>query len=199
MDHLGIGPAVGGDSIYNGADDNASGTAALLAIARAFASLPEAPPRTVLFLAVSGEEYGLWGSEYFAAHPPVPVDSIVAAVNLDMISRNSVTTVLVGGLLLSTLGDQATAAAARHPELALAVAPGPAGGSDHVPFAARDIPWIFFFTGLHATYHTPDDEVALTDPNQAARIARLAFYTVHAAASTPERPAWKVGFGAAVP
>jgi hypothetical protein len=83
LDHLGIGEPVKGDSIYNGALDNASGSAALLEVARAFASLATAPRRSVLFVAVTGEEEGLLGSDYYAEHPTVPLERIVANVNMD--------------------------------------------------------------------------------------------------------------------
>lgn len=82
-DHLGVGPEIGGDRIYNGAVDNASGTAALLCLARAFASAKEAPERTVIFLATTAEEKGLLGSEYYAAHPVVPLSKTVIALNKD--------------------------------------------------------------------------------------------------------------------
>ncbi|HEY2031658.1 MAG TPA: M28 family peptidase, partial [Myxococcales bacterium] len=83
IDHLGIGPAMNGDTIYNGAIDNASGTSGMLEVARAFAALPQRPPRSIVALAVTGEEKGLQGSEYFSLHPTVPIQSIVADVNLD--------------------------------------------------------------------------------------------------------------------
>src|SRR3954454_22001318 len=85
-DHLGIGDPVNGDNIYNGAADNASGTSALLEIARAFASMPTAPRRSLLFLVVTGEEEGLLGSDFYAHNPTVPTSSIVADVNMDEIS-----------------------------------------------------------------------------------------------------------------
>jgi hypothetical protein len=86
LDHVGIGEPVNGDTIYNGAVDNASGTAALLEIARAFAASSERPKRSLLFLAVTGEEAGLLGSDYYARHPTVPVAQIVANINMDGIS-----------------------------------------------------------------------------------------------------------------
>ena len=82
LDHLGIGEPVNGDSIYNGALDNASGSAALLEVARAFTSLPTAPRRSVLFVAVTGEEEGLLGSDYYAEYPTVPLERMVANVNI---------------------------------------------------------------------------------------------------------------------
>jgi hypothetical protein len=83
LDHLGIGPPINGDAIYNGAVDNASGVSAALEVARAFAALPKRPPRSILVVGVTGEEKGLQGSEYYSLHPTVPIDSIVANVNLD--------------------------------------------------------------------------------------------------------------------
>jgi hypothetical protein len=104
MDHVGIGrPDASGDSIYNGADDNASGTAALVALAGAFAAMPQPPARSILFLAVSGEEKGLLGSRWFAEHPTVPIDAIVANINLDMIGRNAPDTIVVIGKEYSSL------------------------------------------------------------------------------------------------
>src|SRR5258708_15125870 len=86
-DHLGIGkPDAKGDSIYNGAADNASGTAALLQIARAFKSLPEKPERTIIFLSVTAEEQGLLGSAYYAQHPVHPLSTTVANLNIDVLN-----------------------------------------------------------------------------------------------------------------
>ena len=86
LDHLGIGDPVKGDSIYNGAADNASGTAALLEMARAFSGMKTAPRRSLLFLAVTGEEEGLLGSDYYAHYPTVPMAQIVADINMDEVS-----------------------------------------------------------------------------------------------------------------
>jgi len=82
-DHLGVGPPVDGDAIYNGALDNAIGCAGILEIARAFAALPQRPRRDILFIAVAGEEKGLLGSDYYASHPTVPLASIAANINID--------------------------------------------------------------------------------------------------------------------
>ena len=86
LDHLGIGDPVNGDAIYNGAGDNASGTAALIEIARTFTRMPQAPRRSLLFIAVTGEEDGLLGSDYYAHNPTVPPPQIVADVNMDEVS-----------------------------------------------------------------------------------------------------------------
>ncbi len=190
LDAKGLVPPVGTDSICNGADDNASGTAAVLELAEAFAGTAPRPRRSVLFLLVSGEERGLWGSQWFVDHPTVPLASIVAVVNLDMIGRNAPGAVQAGGLDLSTLGTAVARAALEHPEVGLTVSPGPTSGSDHVPFWSKGIPFVFLFAGLHADYHRPTDAPATVDADKAARVARLAFYAALAAADADARPEW---------
>ncbi|HEY8469972.1 MAG TPA: M20/M25/M40 family metallo-hydrolase, partial [Longimicrobiales bacterium] len=198
MDHVGIGvPDASGDSIYNGADDDASGTSALVEVAEAFAALPERPARSLIFLAVSGEEKGLLGSRHFVDHPPVPIRSIVANINLDMIGRNSPDSIAAVGLDYSSLGPLAQEVARAHAEeLGLTVAPDlwPEERlffrSDHFNFAAKEIPAIFFFAGLHEDYHRPSDEVERLDADKAARVTRLVFYLGHRIATDPEAPRW---------
>src|SRR5690606_19369155 len=107
FDHVGVNPNrpdATGDSIYNGADDNASGTSGLLEVARAFASLPKAPARSLVFLAVSGEEKGLLGSRYYSDNPTLPLEKIVANINVDMIGRNAPDSIVVIGQEYSSLG-----------------------------------------------------------------------------------------------
>src|SRR6185436_891029 len=117
MDHVGVGAAVNGDSIYNGADDDASGTSTVVEIAEAFASLQPRPRRSIVFLTVSGEERGLWGSNWFASHPPVPVERIVADLNIDMVGRNWSDTIVAIGREHSDLGATLAQVNGRHPEL----------------------------------------------------------------------------------
>jgi hypothetical protein len=197
MDHVGIGrPDATGDSIYNGADDNASGTAALMAIARAFASLPEAPARSILFVAVSGEEKGLLGSRWFADHPTVPLDAMVANINLDMIGRNAPDSIVVIGQEYSSLGPLVRNVAATRPDLGLTVAQDLWPDqrfffrSDHFSFAAKEIPALFFFAGVHEDYHRPSDTADKIDFDKTARVARLAFLLAHQIAEDPARPEW---------
>jgi hypothetical protein len=196
MDHVGVGRPVRGDSIYNGADDNASGTAALLEVAQALSSLPIAPRRSILFLNVSGEEHGLLGSEAFTRNPTVPVSSIVADINVDMISRNSPDSIVVIGKEYSSLGELVNAVGAQHPEIRLTVSDDiwPEERfffrSDHYNFARLEIPSLFFFAGVHNDYHQPSDEVSRIDPDKAARVARLIFYSVQEIANAPGRPKW---------
>jgi hypothetical protein len=198
MDHVGVGAAVAGDSIYNGADDNASGTVALLEVARALASLPEAqrPRRSVIFLHVSGEEKGLLGSRWFADHPTVPVERIVANVNVDMIGRNAPDSIVVIGKEYSTLGALVNRVAARHPELGLTASDDlwPEQQfffrSDHFNFARLEIPSIFFFSGVHEDYHRPSDHLERIDLAKTTRVTRLLFHTVREIADAGDRPAW---------
>lgn len=196
MDHVGIGDPVNGDSIYNGADDDASGTSGLLEVAEAFASLPTRPARSIIFLHVSGEEKGLLGSRWYSEHPTVPLDQIVANVNVDMIGRNAPDSVVVIGKDYSSLGDVVNAVGATHPELDLVAADDiwPEENfffrSDHFNFARKEIPAIFFFTGVHEDYHQVSDEVDTLDVDKAARVARLIFYTVQSIAENSAPPAW---------
>jgi hypothetical protein len=196
LDHVGVGEPVNGDSIYNGADDDASGNAALVEVAEALASLPTRPRRSVVFLHVSGEEKGLLGSEWYSDHPTVPLSQVVANVNVDMIGRNDPDSVVVIGKDYSTLGEVVNAVRERHPELNLVAADDiwPEQRfffrSDHFNFARKEVPAIFFFSGVHPDYHRPSDEVDKIDADKAARVARYIFYTVGDIASTAERPRW---------
>jgi hypothetical protein len=196
MDHVGVGQPVGGDSIYNGADDNASGTAAVMALAEAFARAKERPRRSVIFLTVSGEEAGLWGSAYFASHTPVPLDSIVADLNIDMIGRNWRDTIVAIGREHSDLGPTVARVAAAHPELRMATIDDPWPNesfyyrSDHYNFARRGVPVLFFFSGTHADYHGPDDEIDRIDFEKEMRIVRLLFYFGSEIANAADKPKW---------
>jgi len=197
MDHLGVGrPDAAGDSIYNGADDDASGTVAVVELAEAFAILDPAPKRSLLFLAVSGEEKGLWGSTYFVDFPPVPLDSMVADLNADMIARNWPDSIVVIGKEHSDLGKTLARVAEAHPELNMVpmddIWPDEDfySRSDHINFARKGIPILFFFNGTHDDYHQPGDELESIDAEKAARVTRLLFYLGLEVANAPERPKW---------
>jgi hypothetical protein len=198
MDHVGVGePDASGDSIYNGADDDASGTSALLEVAEAFAALQTPPARSLLFVAVSGEEKGLLGSQWFSDHPTVPVASMVANVNIDMVARNAPDSIVVIGQEYSSLGPLVRSVATGYPELGLTVSEDlwPEQRfffrSDHFNFARLEIPALFFFAGVHEDYHRPSDEVDLIDGDKVARVARLAFLTGLAVADAAEPPHWE--------
>jgi hypothetical protein len=197
MDHLGVGrPNAEGDSVYNGADDDASGTVAVVELAEAFSMLDPAPKRSMIFLAVSGEEKGLWGSEYFTTFPSVPVESLVADLNADMIARNWPDSIVVIGKEHSDLGKTLERVAAAHPELNMVpmddIWPDENfyGRSDHFNFARRGVPILFFFNGPHDDYHQVSDELENIDAEKAARITRLMFYLGLEVANAPERPKW---------
>jgi hypothetical protein len=201
MDHVGtIGsgqcPMLGADTICNGADDDASGTIAVVEAAAAFAQLHPRPKRSLLFLTVSGEERGLWGSDYFASHPPVPIDRIVADLNMDMVGRNWKDTIVVIGKEHSDLGSTLARVSARHPELHMAAIDDlwPAERfyfrSDHYNFARRGVPILFFFNGTHPDYHRPGDEPAKIDAEKESRIVKLVFYLGLEIANAAERPRW---------
>ncbi len=196
MDGLGVGQPVDGDSIYNGADDNASGTAAVLEVAEAMAALERPPRRSVVFLCVSGEEKGLLGSTWFVDHPPIPLSRIVANLNIDMIGRNWEDTIAVIGKPYSSLGALVDSVAAAHPELGVTTVGDrwPSEGfffrSDHFSFARKGIPAVFFFNGVHEDYHQPSDEVERINFEKAARISRLIFEVALALANAEEPPRW---------
>jgi Zn-dependent M28 family amino/carboxypeptidase len=184
------------NTVCNGADDDASGTAAVMELAEAFAMLPVKPRRSIVFLAVSGEEKGLLGSRFYADHPTVPIESMVANVNLDMIGRNHPDSVVVIGQTYSSLGPLLHEVNERHPELGMTISDDlwPEQRfffrSDHFNFARREVPAIFFFTGTHEDYHAAGDTVDKIDLDKITRITRLIFHYANAIANDTERPVW---------
>lgn len=197
IDHLGVRWPVDGDSIYNGADDNASGTAAMLELAEAFARLDPAPRRSLLFAGFGAEEMGLRGSYRFTEAPPVPLERIDAVVNLDMVGRNWEDTIAVVASAPSLFAT-ADSAARLHPSVGLAVTedPWPEEGllrrSDQWPFIRRGIAGMLVTSGLHEDYHRPSDEADRLDYEKTARVSRWLFHLVLAfadreasAAATP--------------
>ncbi len=195
MDHVGVGEPVEGDSIYNGADDDGSGTAAVLELAEAFAGGP-APRRSVIFMTVSGEEKGLFGSRWYSEHPVFPLDRTVAALNMDMIGRNWKDTVVAVGKQESSLGATVDSVTAAHPELDMTVVEDrwPEQNfyrrSDHYNFARKGVPILFFFSGVHEDYHQPSDEVDRLDYDKTARIVRLVYLLGRSVADADEPPRW---------
>ncbi len=162
-----------GVEVHPGADDNASGTAAVLALARAFAAAGGAP-RTLVFALFSGEELGLLGAGAYLRDPPFPIERTVAMVNLDMIGRMRDATVYVGGLDSgSGLGPLVTSAA---DGLGLRVEPrgSPYGPSDHMSFYQHRVPVLFFHTGVHKDYHRVTDTWDRINADGLARVVALA-------------------------
>lgn len=197
MDHVGVGqPNEAGDSIRNGADDDGSGTIAVVELAEAFAMLAEPPKRSMIFLAVSGEESGLWGSRFFAENPGVSPDQLVANLNADMISRNARDTIVVIGKEHSDLGETMNRVNEAHPELNLTASDDiwPEENfyrrSDHFNFARRGVPVLFFFCGTTEDYHGVDDEVEKMDITKATNVTRLMFYLGLELGNAVGRPQW---------
>ena len=204
QDHDGVRFAVAGDSIWNGADDNGSTSVALLAIARAWIKQPS--KRSALFIYHGAEERGLLGSLWHAAHPVVPLASMAAVLNGDMIGRNHPDTASLLGIqpphrnstglvqmaldannrtgkfVLDSLWDRPS-----HPE-------GWYFRSDHVPYARLNVPALFFSTNLHDDYHTPRDNPDRIDYAKLTRMTKWMFLTGWIVANAKERPAIDVGF-----
>ena len=157
-DHLGYG--IGKKkAIHNGADDNASGTTAMLELARRYCKRQEAPKRTLVFIAFSGEESGVLGSSHFVNHPTVPLSSIVAMINFDMVGRLRNEQLMVGGRGTAAGFKEILQQADDGSPLVLkSSGEGGYGPSDHISFALKKIPVLFFWTGIHSDYHTPTDD-----------------------------------------
>ena len=196
MDHVGIGAPVDGDSIYNGADDDASGTTGVIELAEALSMPGARPKRSVVFLTVSGEEHGLWGSAWFSEHPVVPMSQVVADLNIDMIGRNWKDTIVVIGKEHSDLGATLDRVNRAHPELRMKAIDDiwPEENfyfrSDHYNFARKGVPILFFFNGTHPDYHGPNDEPDRIDAEKESRIVRLVYLITQEVGDAPARPAW---------
>lgn len=210
-DHVGYGciPA-GNDTLCNGADDDGSGTTALLAMAEALSKSPARPKRSVLFVWHCGEEKGLWGSRYFTEFPTVPLDKIVAQINIDMIgrskkegdtnARNAELTgpdavYLIGSTMMSTeLGELVNAVNKSYLNLTFDTKYDDPRDpnrfffrSDHYNYARKGIPIIFFFDGVHEDYHRPGDTADKIDYQKMEKITRTIYMTAWEIANRAER------------
>jgi Zn-dependent M28 family amino/carboxypeptidase len=204
QDHDGVRYSVNGDSIWNGADDNASVSVALLAAARAFARHPATRP--VLFVWHGAEERGLLGSRWFVAHPTVPHSQIVAVLNADMIGRNDPDSAALLGVQPPHKNSNALVTAALHANDELTHfkldtiwdRPTHAEGwyfrSDHLPYARAGIPAIEFSTLLHPDYHTPRDGPERIDIAKLTKMAKWMYATGWIVATARERPDVIPGF-----
>ena len=214
-DHLGMGDPLNGDSIYNGAADNASGTAALLEMARAFSQLPNSPRRSLLFLAVTGEEEGLLGSDYYAHHPTVPMSQIVANINMDEVSflYDFKDIVPLGGEH-SSLGAVADDVA-RHMNLQVSPDPLPEEvyfvRSDQYSFIKQGVPALYIEEGVKTVdpklngekmqldwesshYHRPNDDMSQPlDFSAMVKCTRVDLAVGYEIAQQTERPHWNAG------
>ena len=193
-DHLGRGgetsmaPDQHGE-IHPGADDNASGTAAVMALARAFGAAGGAP-RTLVFAAFSGEELGLLGSAEYLRRPAVPVDKTVLMVNLDMVGRLREGRLHIGGADSGTGLRAMVTEAARDLSLSLELPPSPFGPSDHTSFYVAGVPVLFFFTGVHGDYHRPSDTWDRINAPGLATVGTVVARVVSAVAAGPAAPTY---------
>lgn len=190
-DHLGMGGEGSLDPdarvVHNGADDNASGTAGILDIARRLAE-GQRPARSVLFLAFTGEEKGLWGSAHYVANTTVELGRAVAMLNLDMVGRLTDNTLTVYGTGTAAEWEAvADAANARLAEpLKLAYSPDGYGPSDHASFTAAGVPVLHFFTNTHPDYHRPSDDWDRVNAPGLERIAELGTHIARDLAGTSQ-------------
>lgn len=193
-DHVGVGgrfstaPDRTGE-IHNGADDNASGTAAIIEIARAAAADRSRFPRSLVFVAFAGEERGLLGSSYYTANPPIPLANTVAMLNLDMVGRANGKVDVAGLDRAPSLMDAVHAAARAAGGIEIRQEGPGAGRSDDSSFLDRRIPAINFFTGFHRDYHAPDDDWQRIDSRGVARVATVALELAAHIAARHDRPA----------
>lgn len=208
LDHLGISRVINGDSIYNGAVDNASGIAGLIELARSLAG-SVAPARSILFVAFTGEEPGSLGSEFFVRHPPVPLRRIVADINIDGLSMWAYDGIVPRGSEHSTLGPTIAAAAAR---TGIPISPDPTpdryaiAGSDQYTFLTHGIPSVIFAAArsgaarqaaldwVRNRYHAPTDDMSQPlDFDSAARFTEALRSIILGIANEPRRPQWNAG------
>ena len=194
-DHLGFGerdsmtPSQVGQ-IHHGADDNASGTSGVMELARLAANDDRQWKRSALFMAFAAEEIGLLGSAHYVNNPTVPIGSITAMINLDMIGRITNNRVFVGGVGTSpgyrTALEQLNAGTG----LQLDFSDSGYGSSDHTSFNAKKIPVLFFFSGLHTDYHKPSDTYDKINAEGAVKVASLVYGMMDRVANDNERPAY---------
>ena len=215
-DHIGVAgsgqcSAIGTDTICNGADDDGSGTTALLGMAEAISHAKLKPKRSVLFVWHCGEEKGLWGSRYFTDYPTIPLDHVVTQLNIDMIGRSKKegdtdarnkdltgpnAIYVIGSTMMSTqLGELSQRVNKSFLNLAYDTKyDDPADPnrfffrSDHYNYAKKGIPIIFFFDGVHEDYHRPGDEPQKIDYDKMQKVARTIYLTLWEVANLPARP-----------
>ena len=195
-DHVGLGgrlsvtPERTGE-IHNGADDNASGTASIIEIARAAVAQRARFPRTLIFVAFAGEERGLLGSAHYVSAPPVPMSNTVAMLNLDMVGRSRGAVDVSGLNVAESLKTELMAAAQATGMLDIRQEGPGAGRSDDASFIDARVPAINFFTGFHPDYHRPTDDWDKIDKERTARVATLALEFAARIAEDARRPQMK--------
>lgn len=202
-DHVGRGGkgslAPGSNDIHNGADDNASGTACLLEVARRLAARKEKLPRRVVLIAFTAEELGLFGSARYTKEPVFPLESTIAMLNMDMVGRLAGEKLIVYGTGTAPVWDGLLKTHGEPLGLQFSFKPEGFGPSDHSSFYAKNIPVLHFFTGNHNDYHRPSDDWDKLNLSGVDRVAELTEKLVVELAKTPERPKYLTVAGTANP
>lgn len=193
-DHLGLGGFGSraqnrSGEVHNGADDNASGTAAVLELARRMAAGP-APARTLVFICFSGEERGLLGSYHYVQNPLFPLEDTVAMINFDMIGNLRENRVEVTGVGTAAQFEAVAQAADEKISVDTTLKPGAFGGSDHLPFVQKRIPVLCCFTGMTSIYHTPDDDASTLNMPGAVLVIDYAEQLLRGVDALEDRPVW---------
>lgn len=198
-DHLGLGgqfslaPSMTG-TVHPGADDNASGTAGVLELAHYFSALysgsAATPRRGILFMTFAGEELGLLGSEYYANHPLLPIDQAAAMLNMDMIGRVRDDKLYIGGSATGSTFRADLDSLVAKTNFRVDYSESGYGSSDHTSFTAKQIPVLFFFSGLHGDYHKPGDTWDKINAPAAIQVLQLVSGMLGKLESQPVRPAF---------
>jgi acetylornithine deacetylase/succinyl-diaminopimelate desuccinylase-like protein len=197
-DHIGLGyygarnaKSVG--IVHNGADDNASGTAVLLDLAERFAARNPRPPRTLVFIAFTAEELGLFGSRHYVDAPALPIESTIAMINLDMVGRMRDRRITVFGAATAKEFEGWVRQTGDALGLHTATPPGQVGRSDSASFYAKNIPVLHFFTGTHEDYHRPGDDWEKLNIDGMALVSEMAQRIVEKIAAGTEPPQFVKG------
>jgi hypothetical protein len=184
-----LAPSLTG-TVHPGADDNASGTAGVMELARYFAKQPR-QKRGILFLNFAGEEQGLLGSAYYADHPMLPLAKAVTMINLDMIGRMRDNKLYIGGAASGSNLKPMLEKVIPTSGLKVDYAGGSSeGSSDHTSFTSHQVPALFFFSGLHSDYHKPSDTWDKIDAPATVKLLAMVVEVAQALRDTPERPAF---------
>ena len=192
-DHIGLGYYGTRDTtvegqIHNGADDNASGTAVLMHLAESLSRRSQKLARSVVFVAFTAEELGTYGSNYYVSHPPFPIDSTKAMLNLDMVGRMRDNRVTAAGV--DTAKEFRAIVTAAGQEVGTEIVPSPRsiGGSDHVPFYNKNIPVLHFYTGAHEDYHRPTDDWEKLNIEGMMKVSNVVLALLDKIAASKESP-----------
>ena len=190
-DHLGYGPfgsrRPNVRAIHNGADDNATGTSAVMELARRFAQRDKKPARRMVFIAFTAEERGIIGSNYYVENPVIPLKDTVAMINFDMIGGLKDTGLLLGGIKTAKQFAAVVERATADGVLKINTS-GPLGGSDHSAFYRKEIPVFFMFTGMTDLYHTPEDDFETINVEGVVKTVDFAEKLISEVVSMPKRP-----------